>query len=85
MKNSGRSSVRTRVYSTDEKVYIEGPRGCIARLCALSAEFYYPRQVVIPGCTFERFQAEALTRGYKVTESHRPKLLEKGRKLWQHV
>jgi hypothetical protein len=69
---------RTRVFNTDEKVYIEGPRGCIARLCITSAEFYYPRMTIIGKCSFEQFQEEAKKRGYTVPEKNRPKAFQKG-------
>ena len=62
------------VYSTQEKVYIGGPKGCIARLCALSAEFYINPEhpEFFENCSFEKFQEEAKRHGYTVEEKHRP-------------
>jgi hypothetical protein len=60
-----------RVYSTPEKVYIERPKGCVARLCNLSAEFF-EHQINILDCSFERFQEEAKLHNYIVEECHRP-------------
>jgi hypothetical protein len=62
------------VYSTREKVYIEGLKGCIARLCILSAEFYIdPEHIdLFENCSFEKFQEEAKRRGFAVEEKHRP-------------
>jgi hypothetical protein len=59
------------VHSTIEKVYIEGKKGCIARLCVVSAEFYEPFSFIV-NCSFKRFQEEALKFGYVVDDKHRP-------------
>jgi hypothetical protein len=60
------------VYSTDEKIYIEDSRGCVARFCKLSAEFFYTYDW-ITDCTFKRFQEEALKRGFVVEDKYHPK------------
>lgn len=65
-----------RVYSTPEKVYIDKPKGCVARLCNLSAEFFEDMTQILD-CSFERFQEEAKTRNYVVEESHRPEWARK--------
>jgi hypothetical protein len=62
------------VHSTVEKVYVEGKKGCVARLCKISAEFYNDIEVaeVIMPCSFEKFKREALKRGYHIEDKHRP-------------
>lgn len=60
-----------RVYLTDEKVYIEDFRGCIARFCRLSAEFFYT-YTWIDKCTFKQFQIESLKRGFAVEDKYCP-------------
>lgn len=65
------SRSKYRVYSTPEKVYIEDKRGCVARFCNLSAEFFY-EMVWIKRCTFKQFQEEALKRGFVVGNKHCP-------------
>ncbi len=40
---------------TNEKIYVESPESCIARLCKISAEFYYDRAIIM-GCTFDQFK-----------------------------
>jgi hypothetical protein len=59
------------VHSTDEKVYIESAKGCLARLCNLSAEFYQDN-IWIDKCTFKQFQEEALKRGFVIEDKHCP-------------
>jgi hypothetical protein len=68
-----------RVHSTDEKVYIESAKGCLARFCNVSAEFYktisteiYQTYTWIDKCTFKEFQEEALKRGFVVEDKHCP-------------
>jgi hypothetical protein len=68
------------VYSTREKVYIgESSKGCIARFCALSAEFFEgpDSPKVFENCSFEKFLKEARQRGYAVKEKHRPSWAKK--------
>jgi hypothetical protein len=65
-------SVKYRTYSTDEKVYIESAKGCLARLCNLSAEFY-ETNTWIDKCSFKQFQEEALKRGFVVEDKHCPR------------
>jgi hypothetical protein len=60
-----------RVISTPEKVYIETPQGCVARLCELSAEFDNMKTVIYD-CSFKTFQNEAYKRGYEVSDKHKP-------------
>jgi hypothetical protein len=59
------SRSKYNVYATPEKVYIEDRRGCVARLCKVSAEFFF-EQVWIENCTFKKFQEEAFKRGYEI-------------------
>lgn len=63
------------VSATKEKVYIHNERGCVARLCEVSAEFFGEDGTsveTIDKCSFEKFQKEALRRGYKVKDYLRP-------------
>jgi hypothetical protein len=60
-----------RVYSTEEKVYIESSEGCLARFCNLSAEFSQTT-TWIEKCTFKQFQEEALKRGFVVKDKYCP-------------
>lgn len=61
------------VHSNSEKVYIEGPPGCVARLCKVSGEFFYSPFQVVHNCSFKEFQRIALERGYVIEDRHRPK------------
>jgi hypothetical protein len=63
--------MRYYVHSTKEKVYIEGLKGCEARLCAISGEFFYPLEVIY-NCSFKKFQEMALSKGYIISDKHRP-------------
>ena len=67
------------VYATEEKVYIQGTKGCIARLCIFSAEFYTEH------CSFEEFQEETKLLGFSVREKHRPKWAQRKRLVMETI